>query len=202
MKYFYTKGACSFAGRIIANELSLPLDYEEVDLQTKKTKSGQDFLKINPKGAVPAIMLNNGEVLTENAVILQYLASQSDKGSKLFPAPDDFKHYRVLEWLNFITTELHKGIGIFFKPDLPAEAKEKFFLPMVKAKLEYVDKHLANHTYLLGDSFTLPDAYLFVMLMWTAHFKIEISSNLKRYFAELKKRPSVMESLSQEGLQA
>lgn len=201
MKLFYTKGACSLVVRIVINEIGMKAEYEAVDLATKKTESGQDFLKINPKGAVPTIMLNNGEILTENAAILQYVAD-TNKAYSLLPKMDDFKRYRVIEWLNFTTTELHKSFGPLFKPDLSEEVKEKFFIPLLKTKLTYVDKHLHHNKYLVGDEFTLPDAYLFVMLMWAHHFKLESAEwgNLKRFFNEVKDRKSVQQSLKEEGL--
>lgn len=202
MKLFYTKGACSLAVRIIINEIGLTSEYEAVDLATKKTASGEDFLKINPKGAVPAIMLGSGEILTENAAILQYLAD-TNKAAQLLPVVGDFKRYRVLEWLNFVATDLHKNFGPLFNPNLPQEVKEKFIIPLIKAKLTYVDNHLHHNHYLVGEDFTLPDAYLFVMLTWAHHFKLSSSekwANLSRFFTELSDRKSIEKSLKEEGL--
>lgn len=199
MKLFYTKGACSLVVRIIINEMGLQAEYEAVDLKTKKTSTGKDFLAINPKGAVPVLQLKNGEFLTENAVILQYLADES-KATHLLPKIGDLNRYRVLEWLNYITTELHKGFGALFNPTVPAEIKEQIFIPLIKAKLGYVDNHLQNSPYLIGDHFTLPDAYLFVMLRWSNYFNIDIKaqSHLWRYLTELNQRKSIQASLIQE----
>lgn len=200
MKLYYSKGACSLVVRIILNEIGLDCEFESVDLKSKKTQTGQDYLSINPKGAVPAIQLNNGKVLTENAVILQYLADTA-KASNLLPLIGDFDRYRVLEWLNYITTELHKGLGIMFNPNITQDMKDKIFIPIAKIKLSYINKHLKNHQYLAGENFTLPDAYLFVMMRWATHFNIDYKEceNLTRYFNELSKRASVQTSLKQEG---
>lgn len=122
MKLYYTQAACSLAVRITINEIGLKCDYESVDLKAKKTEKGEDFLKINPKGAVPVLKTNDGEILTENAVILQYLAD-TNSATKLLPGTGDFKRYRILEWLNYITTELHKTIGALFNPELPQKLK-------------------------------------------------------------------------------
>lgn len=199
MKLYYTKDACSLVARIIINELGKECHYESVDLKTKKTETGEDFLKINPKGSVPVLQLSNSEILTENAVILQYLAESSNAFS-LLPPPDDFKRYGVLMWLNYIATELHKGIGILFNPSITSEMKEQIFKPLIEARLNYIENHLKHHPYLVGEEFTLPDAYLFVMLRWALYFKLNLKkwSNLTRYFNLLNKRPSVLLSLEQE----
>ena len=199
MKLYYAPGACSLVVRIIINEIGIESEFESVNLKTKTTESGDDYLAINPKGAVPALQLSNGNMLTENAVILQYLADSS-KATQLLPQITDFNRYHVLEWLNYITTELHKGIGILFNPAISDDLKNSLFIPLIKSKLDYVNNHLQNHTYLLGDHFTLPDAYLFVMLRWTIYFKLNLKewNNLTRYFAELNNRPSIQQSLKQE----
>jgi glutathione S-transferase len=201
MKLYYTKGACSLVVRIIMNELELPCEFESVDLKTKKTESGDDFLAINPKGAVPTLKLNNGEILTENAVILQYLADHASATS-LLPAVGDLKRYRVLEWLNYITTELHKGFGPLFNGAIPQEVKEQVFIPVIEKKFASINAHLQQHQYLYGNHFTLPDAYLYVMVRWASSFKINLNerTHLTRYFDEISKRKSVEKSLKEEGL--
>ena len=199
MKLYYTKGACSLIVRIIINEIGLKADYESVDLRTKKTASGMDFLTINSKGSVPALQLDDGEILTENAVILQYLADTAH-ATQLLPAVGDFKRYRVLEWLNYTATDLHKGIGLLFNPAITQEMKEKIFFPLIKTKLSYINNHLKENQYLLGNYFTLPDAYLFVVMRWAAYFKIDLNewTHLVKYLDELKNRKSIQESLQQE----
>lgn len=201
MKLYYSKGACSLAPRIIINELGLKSDYTAVDLKAKKTETGEDFLQINPKGAVPVLVTDTGEILTENGVILQYLANQKDK-KLLFPE-SDFKHYRLLEWLNFIATDMHKGAGVLFNPTLSQETKDKIFIPILKSKLKYLNQHLQTHKYLIGNEFTLPDAYLFVILNWVINiFKINMSDypHVVRYFTDMLKIKGVQAALQEEGL--
>ncbi|SRR5579883_1264643 len=199
MKLYYTKGACSLAVRIIINELGLPSEYESVDLKTKQTATGQDFLSINPKGAVPVLLTDDNEFLTENAVIQQYLAEKYH-APQLLPPVGDFKRYRVLEWQNYITTELHKGFSPLFNPIVPQDIKEQIFIPLVKTKLNYVDKHLHPNKYLAGENFTLPDAYLFVIIRWALYYKFDMDKwpYLSRYHAELKERKSIKQSLEEE----
>ncbi len=201
MKLFYSRGACSLAVRIVANEINIPCEYEAVDLKTKLTQSGSNFLAINPKGAVPTLITDEGQVLTENAVIQQYLADVN-KATQVLPGLGDFKRYQVLEWLNFVTTELHKGFGPLFTPDYPKEAIEKFTLPKLTDRFSFVDKQLVGKTFLMGDTFTLPDAYLFVMLLWASSMKINIQSmeHLTRYYHELLQRDSIKRSLEEEGI--
>lgn len=201
MKLFYARGACSLATRIVINELGLTCEYESVDLASKKSETGKDYTSINPKSAVPALLLNNGEILTENAVIMQYLADTSN-ATQLLPRVGDFNRYRVLEWLNFVTTELHKGFGLLFNPQLPQEIKNNIIIPKLKSKFDYVNGHLDQSKYLFNDHFTLPDAYLFVIVTWMHHFKLDVKNwpQLASYFTELSKRKSIQQSLTEEGL--
>jgi glutathione S-transferase len=200
MKLYYSKGACSLVVRIIINEISLNSEFEAVDLRVKKTENGADFLKINPKGAVPTLVTDTKQVLTENAVILQYLADYYH-AETLLPEIGDFKRYRVLEWLNFITTELHKSFGILFHPKIPDAVKAEIIIPLIKKKFSHIDNSL-NSTYLLGEAMTLPDAYLFVMLLWAKNFQIDLSENknLMEFFRNIKKRDAVKKSLEEEGI--
>lgn len=200
MKLYYSKGACSLAVRIILNELGCKVTYEAVNLKDKTTEKGKDFTQINPKGAVPTLELDNSCVLTENAVILQYLADFHC--SHLLPPVGEFQRYRVLEKLNFITTEIHKGFGALFNSDIPPELKEKVFIPLLKKKFKLISDELNKKKYLIGDDFMLPDAYLFVMLLWSYNFKIDINEwpNLAQYFAMNKQRPSIQKSLTEEGI--
>jgi glutathione S-transferase len=202
MKLYYSKGACSLVIRIVIHELQLNAEFCAVNLQTKQTENNEDFLKINPKGAVPTLMLDNKEILTENSVIQQYLADNY-KGTQLLPAINDFKRYRVLEWLNYVSTELHKGCVPLFNAKVPEDIKDAIFKPALKAKINYVEKHLAQYEYLLGDQFTFPDAYLFVVLRWMPYLKIDLSDcpAITRYFENLKERQSIKQSLTEEGIQ-
>lgn len=201
MKLYYAKGACSLTIHITINELGLACEFEAVDLKSKQTKSGDDYLKINPKGSVPALKIDKGEVLTEVAVIQQYLADESH-AEQLLPKVGDFRRYRVLEWQNYIATEIHKSFSPLFKPDVPQEVKEKFFIPHLQTRFKFLNNHLEHNQFLSGDHFTLPDAYLFVMLTWAVSLKLDVKqwSHLLRYFNELLKRKSIEKSLQEEGL--
>lgn len=199
MKLYYFKSACSLIVRIILNELDLPFEAEEVDLTKKTTASGKDFLSINPKGAVPTLSLDQGEILTETQVILQYLADITP-GQKLLAPVGDFARYPVLECLNYLSTELHKPLGLCFNPTFSEEAKSKMLLPLALLRFAHLDKRLANGKFLMGEHFTLPDAYLFVMLRWAHYFKMDLSSfrHLASFEANMKARPAVLRSLQQE----
>jgi glutathione S-transferase len=201
MKLYYSKGACSLAVRIIIHELGLTSEYEAVDLHTKKTEKGTDFLTINPKGVVPALETDDKEIITENAVIQVYLADKN-QAVKYLPPNNDIKRYRVLEWLNFIATELHKSFGPLFNPKIPNDFKDNMVKPQIKKHFKFANDAIKDKKFLLGDQFTLPDAYLFVMLYWLAYFKMDINEfpNLARYFNELKNRDSIVQSLKEEGL--
>lgn len=201
MKLYYSKGACSLSVRIILHEIGIPFEQESVNLKTKKTESGADYLKINPKGAVPAIELANKEILTENAAIQQYLADEY-KATPLLPPVGNFKRYRVLEWLSYVSSDLHKSFGPLFNHTLPQEIKDEYFLPILIKKFEAVDEHLRKNKFLIGDQYTLPDAYLFVVSRWLAAFKLDMAKfpNLSRFMAEVKKRQAVADALGEEGL--
>jgi glutathione S-transferase len=201
MKLYYSKGACSLVVRIIIHEIGLKSDFESVDLKTKKTEKGTDYLTVNHKGAVPTLITADHKILTENAVILQYLADHY-KAHDLLPEQRDFHRYRVLEWVNFVTTDLHKTFSLLFNQDVPDEVKENIIKPILLKKFTYADHHLKKHKYITGDSFTLPDAYLFVMLFWAHHLKIDLSElpNLNRLYKDLRNRKSVHLALEEEGL--
>jgi len=201
MKLYYTKAACSLVVRIILNEIGVKFETEKVDLKAKTYQSDKDFRKINPKGSVPALELDNGDILTENTVILQYLANTFNKNT-LLPALNNFDHYRVLESLNFITTELHKGFSPLFNPAIPDETKEQVFKPLLKTKFTYINQCLQHHQYLNGNDFTLADAYLYVMIRWAIAYKIPLHdlSHLPQYLTRLNLKESIKISLEQEQL--
>lgn len=200
MKLFYSKGACSLIIRIILNEIGVPFESESVNLKTKKTEHDLDYVSINPKGSVPALLLENGMVLTENAVIMQYLADHY-QAVNLLPLIDDFQRYRVLEWMNYLTTDIHKGFGPLFNPNIPQDIKDQIFKPLLVTKFKYIDKQL-QHPYLLGKHVTLPDAYLYVMLRWATSMALDIEScqHLHAYKEQLQIRKSIVDALQQEGL--
>ena len=199
MKLYYAPGACSLIVRIILNELGLSAAFESVDLRSKKTASGNNYLEINAKGSVPALQLDSGEILTENAVIIQYLAD-TNKAYQLLPPIGELKRYRVLEWLNYAATDLHKGLGLLFNPAITPDMKEKIFYPLIQTKLKYVNTQLQQHEFILGNHFTLPDAYIFVILSWAPHLGVDLTpwKNITRYFDGLRNRSSIHASLKEE----
>ena len=200
MKLYYSPGACSLSPHIALLEAGLPHDLVKVDLRAKKLENGDDYLKINPKGQVPALALDNGDLVTEGPVIVQMIADKV-AAKNLAPARDSAERYKLLEWLNFITAELHKNFGPMFSPVLADDAKA-FFKDRVMGKLKYVDGALAGRDYLMGKQFTVADAYLFTMLSWADRMKFDLSAmpNLLAYKTRIAARPKVQEALNKEGL--
>ena len=200
MKLYYAPGACSQAVHIMLHEAQLEHTSERVDLRGKRTASGGDYWEINPKGAVPALELGNGEVLTENAAILQYLGDLSGN-SALLPPVGDLRRYRVLEWLNFIATELHKGFGPLWNPASSEEAKQGA-RDMLAKKFDYAEKTLGAGPFVMGQQLTIADPYLFVMLGWTGHHGIDLQRwpGLVAYAERMRERPAVQLVLRAEGL--
>ena len=198
MKLFFAPGACSLSPHIALCESGLPFDIERVDLGTKVTKSGADYRKINPKGSVPALLLDNGEVLTEGPAVVQYIADQApDKG--LAPPAGTLARYRLQEWLNYISTELHKGFAPLFKPDTSDEIR-KATVASLLPKLEYVAGQLNGNDYLMGSEFTVADGYLFTILGWTKYAGIDLGQwpAIKAYVERVGARPKVQEALAAE----
>jgi glutathione S-transferase len=200
MKLYYSPGACSLSPHIALLEAGLPYDLVKVDLRAKRLENGDDFLKVNPKGQVPVLGLENGELVTEGPVIVQLIADRA-AAKNLAPARDSGERYKFLEWLNFITTELHKNFSPLFQPTIPDDVKT-FFKDRLLAKFKYIDGHLAGRDYLMGKHFTVADGYLFVMLTWADRLKLDLSglSHLQAYKARLAARPKVQEALTREGL--
>lgn len=200
MKLYYSKGACSLAVRIALYEMEIPCEFEAVNLKTKQTEKDVNFLTINPKGAVPALLLDNQEVLTENTVIQQYLADNY-VATPLLPIAG-LRRFRILEWLNFVSTDLHKSCSPLFNAKVSEEAKNEIFKPILKSKLDFVEAHLTNNQYLMGELFSLADGYLFVVLFWLPGLKMPLADwpNLQRYFSLVQKRPMVQKALRDEGL--
>jgi glutathione S-transferase len=200
MKLYYTPGACSQAPHIALNEAGLQFDPVLVDLRAKKLPGGEDYFAVNPKGSVPALGLDDGEVLTENAAILQYIGDQAP-ASGLLPQLGDFRRYRAIEWLNYIATELHKGFGPLWNPSSTPEAKDGT-RDLLAKKFDYVQQRLGDGPYLLGGAFTAPDAYLFVVLGWTRIHQIDLSRwpGLVAYVSRVSERPAVQATLQKEGL--
>lgn len=201
MKLYFAPGACSLAPHIAANELGINLDLEQVDLREKKTKNGKDYWSINPKGQVPLLELDNGERLTEVPVILQYMSDQRPAVG-LSPAAGTPERYRMQEWLNFVTSEMHKTYGPIFRATTPEEFKT-LSREVIGRRLEWLDKQLAGKQYLMGDKFTLADIYMFVVLRWSPIVSIDLNKypNVKAYADRVAARPKVAEMLKAEGLQ-
>ena len=200
MKLYYSPGACSLSPHIALLEAGLPYDLVKVDLRAKKLENGDDFLAVNPKGQVPALALDSGELITEGPVIVQMIADKA-AGKNLAPAHGSSERYKLLEWLNFITAELHKNFGPMFSPVLADDAKA-FFKDRVMGKFKYLDGQLAGRDYLMGKDFTVADGYLFTMLSWADRMKFDLSGmpNLVAYKDRVAARPKVQEALAKEGL--
>jgi glutathione S-transferase len=200
MKLYYAPGACSLSPHIVVLEAGIKLDLEKVDIATKKTASGKDYLSINPKGYVPALELDNGQVLTEGPAVVQYLADQKP-ASGLAPANGTFERYRLQEMLGYINSEIHKTYAPLFNPKTSAEVREERF-EYLRKRFGYIDKVLAGKSFLLGERFTVADAYLFVMVSWADYMKLDLSSlaNVKAFQQRVAGRPAVQAALKAEGL--
>lgn len=197
MKLYYAPGACSLSPHIVAEEAGIALEYEKVDLKTHKTAAGADFYAINPKGYVPALLLDDGSLLSEGPAIVQYLADQKP-AANLIPPNGSPARYHVLEWLAFINSEMHKTFSPLFGPssdEVKADARAK-----LAKRFAYVDGQLAGKSYLVGDAFSVADAYLFVMTSWAIFQKIEVPANVAAFRARVTARPAVHAALKAEGL--
>ena len=200
MKLFYSPGACSLSPHIVLREAGVDVALERVDLKSKKTEHGADFTTVNPKGQVPTLQLNTGEILTEGPVIVQYIA-ELNPAAGLTGAPGSMTRWRVLEWLNHITSELHKGFSPLFRPNTP-DAYKEIARANLAAKFDALEKHMAGRDYLTGDAFTAADAYLFTVMNWGKFTGIDIARwpTLAAYHARVAARPKVQEALAAEGL--
>jgi glutathione S-transferase len=200
MKLYFAPGACSMAPHIVLREAAYTFDLEGVDLATKQTASGEDYTRINPKGYVPALRLDNGEVLTEVAVVLQYLADQKPE-SGLAPKTGTMERYRLMEWLNFVSSEIHKQFAPFFNPKITAEWKANQ-LDLLGRRFDYLTERLTGKSYVMGNQLTVADAYLFTVLSWSALLKVDLGKwpRLQDYITRMADRPAVKEAMSAEGL--
>lgn len=200
MKLYYAPGACSLSPHIILRETGLDFTIERVNIKEKKTEKGEDFLAINPKGQVPTLVLDNGEQLTEGAVIVQYLADQKPDRN-LIALAGSMERYHQMEALNFISTELHKNFSPLFTPGTPEDYKETVRKTLMN-KFRYVDSILGQQAFFAGNRFSVVDAYLFTVSGWAKHVGLNLSDlkNLQNYNAEIAKRPHVQDALKAEGL--
>lgn len=200
MKLYFSPGACSLAPHIVLHEAGLAFQAVKTNTRERSTSDGSDFLRVNPKGYVPALLLDNGESLTECPAILQYLADLRPESGLLPPAPS-MDHYRVLEWVAFVATELHKGFGPIFRPgtpdDLKASTRER-----VAGRLDYSSRQLEGRDFAVGTQFTIADAYLYVVLGWMkpAGLDRERWPVLRDYHARIGARPAVKAARQAEGL--
>jgi glutathione S-transferase len=200
MKLYFTPGTCSLSPHIVAREAGIDLALDKVDAATKRTQDGRDFWPINPKGYVPALELDNGELLTEGPTIVQYLADQRPQAA-LVPAAGSFERYRVQEMLGYINSEIHKTYSPLFNPKLPAELRQERE-DFLRKRYALIEKRLAGKSYLFGDLFSIPDAYLFTVTNWARLVKFDLSDlpNLLAFQARVAARPAVQAALIAEGL--
>lgn len=200
MKLYFAPGSCSLSSHIVALEAGIPLTLMKVDTSAKKVEDGGDYLAINPKGYVPALQLDNGEVLTENPAILQYLAD-SKPNAKLVPASSTFERYRLQEMLGYINSEIHKSYSPLFQPSTPPETR-KDRENNLRKRYALLEQRLAKQPYLFGEQFTVADAYLFVVTSWAKFVKVDLSEfpNLLAFQARVAARPAVQAALVAEGL--
>jgi glutathione S-transferase len=200
MKLYYSPGACSLSPHIVAREAGLPLQLQKVNTKDKSMEGGGDFWKVNPRGYVPVLELDNGERLTEGPAIVQYLADQKPE-SGLAPKNGTLERYRLQEWLNFLTSEVHKQFSPLFRPNTPEEYK-KIAKENLANRFKWLDEQLAGKDYLSGKQFTVADAYAFVLLGWTKPTQIDLSQwpNLQAFHKRVAARPKVKEAMQVEGL--
>jgi glutathione S-transferase len=201
-KLYYVPGTCALCPHIVLHEAGVNFSLEKVNRDDKKTETGQDYNAINPKSYVPALVMNNGELLTEVAVIVQYIADLApDK--KLAPLAGTKERYRLQEWLNFISSEIHKGYSPMFNPKVPEETKT-VFKERLASRLNIVAQALDGKDYLMGKTFTVADAYLYTVLRWSPRIKVDLSPwpVMQTYMERISARPAVKAALADEGLQA
>lgn len=200
MRLYFSPGACSLSPHIVLREAGLNFDLTRVDLGQKKTAEGGDFRSVNPKGQVPTLETDDGHVLTEGPAIVQFIADSKPEAN-LIPPAGTMERYRVIEWLNFITSELHKGFSPLFKPTTP-DAYKPLAKGLLADRYAMLDKHFAKNKYLMGDKFTVADAYLFTVTNWNNPLKIDLGQwpNVKAFVERVAARPKVQEAMKAEGL--
>ena len=200
MKLYYSPGACSLSPHIALCEAGMKFELVKAALNTHTLADGSDYYAITRKGQVPLLELDDGERLSEGPAILQYIADHAP-ASGLAPAAGTMARYRLMEWLNFLTSELHKGFSPLFNPKMPLEAKE-IFAARVKDRFAYVDARLEGHDYLMGAQFSVADGYLFTLTNWASGVGVDISGfkNIEAFRARMLARPAVQEAMKAEGL--
>lgn len=199
MKLYFSPGSCGLASQIVLREARQAFDLVAVDFKTKTTVEG-DYYQVTPKGLVPALKLDDGDILTESAVILQWIADHNP-GANLLPPFGSRARYEVLEWLNFVATDLHKNFAVMFSPALDRATKAAFADLNLAGKFDYVDAHLATRDYVLGDQFSVADAYLYNVLTWAPRVNLDIAghASIQKFMSRMAARPTVQASLKAEG---
>ncbi len=200
MKLYYATGSCGLAPQIALREAGQTFDLVKVDFKTKTTIEG-NYFEVTPKGFVPALKLDDGEVITEGAVVLQWIADHNP-GRGLLPAHGSAERYRALEWLNYIATDMHKGYANLFYPHLDDASKLRFIEGNLAIRFAYLDDHLSRNDYLLESGFSVADAYLFNILTWSHRVNVDLSAYpaIRRFMARMGERPTVRASLEAEGV--
>jgi glutathione S-transferase len=200
VKLFYSPGACSLSPHIALLEAGIPFTLVKVDLKSKKVESGEDFNGVNGKGYVPALQLDNGQILTEGPAIVQYIADQKP-ATGLAPAVGTIERYKLQEWLNFISSEIHKAMGSMFNPAQTADWKEAVKATLSK-RLDWLSKQLEGKQYLMGEKFSVADGYLFTILRWAKIVGFDLGKwpVIQQYVARVGQRPKVLEAMKAEGL--
>lgn len=207
MKLFYSPGACSLAPHIVMAELNMAYEIEAVDLRKKTTATGADFKAINPKGSVPALKLESGDIMTEGGILIQYLADQKPE-MNLFAKFGSMERYRTMEMINFISTDLHKNFTPLWITPMISKTTEcqtditSFYKTVLQSKMSFVADKLGNNDYIMGKDFTIADAYLFTVMSWAAFKEVDYSkhTNLVNYMARVAARPAVQKAMKEEGL--
>lgn len=202
MKLYYAPGSCGLASQIAMQEVGQAYTLVKVDFKTKTTVEG-DYLKVSPKGFIPVLQIEDGDQLTEGAVILQWIADQHPD-SQLLPAFGSRARYTALEWLNFVASDLHKGMAVMFSPFLDEATKQRFAEGNLRSKFQYIDEHLRQNDYVLGERFSVADAYLYNVLSWPHRVNIDMAGyrHIARFMQRMEQRPSVQAALKAEGLAA
>ncbi len=200
MKLYYSPGTCSLSPHIALRAAGLPFDMAKVDFATRKTADGDDYLAINPKGFVPALQLDDGSMLTEGAAIVQYIADRAP-AAKLAPPAGTRERYRLMEWLNFLSSEIHKGFSPLFNSKLSEETKG-MAREALERRFDYLGAQLRNQPYLMGDGFTVADGYLFTLLGWCRLTQVNLSKwpALVAYVERISTQPAVRAAMKAEGL--
>jgi glutathione S-transferase len=200
MKLYYLPAACSLASNIALREAGLKFELVKVDRRTWRTSDGLDFKEVNPKGYVPALRLDDGEVLTENVCVLQYIADRNP-AAKLAPAAGTMERYRLMEWLSFINSEVHKSFGPLFHKDAPEGAKQ-YARTNLGTRLDYLQRAMGSKAFVMAEQYTVADPYLFTVLSWGAYVELDIGKwpQLKRYVERIGERPHVRAAREAEGL--